>query len=811
MKDLTYDLRIAVRALARTPLLTAAIIASLAISIGAVTTVFSVVNSVLVRALPFRNEAQLVWMSSLRPRRSDAPFTLPEFADYAAQSRTVELAAYTTWNAAMETKGTALRLQGLRLSANAFDVLGAFPTVGRLLRPNDDSSKAAHVVVLGYGFWQTQFGADRGVVGQTLRLNGEAYTVVGVLPRYFPLPIRNAEVVVPLSPDLDPRRNLRGSTNFLRIFGRLRSATLAAAQREMSGLADDLKSRFPTEYATKLGVRLVPYHDYLVGSSRQILTLLFGAAVLLLAIALANVLNLLLIRGVARRGEIALRRALGATPLHLAIGLGSEAALLAAAGSVVGIVMSRATVAVIAASSIDVPRLDETRVDWHTLAFVIVVAALATALFSIVPMLAAWRSAPGTALAALGRGQHGARGQNRTRSMFLVAQLSFAVLLVALSATMVTSLARLERVELGYRPDSTLVARVTLPPTKYRSVADVVRFTRELEAALRASPGVIGAGAISVAPLSGILYSVPFTIPGRAPSEHRDQPNANIRAVSPGYFESIRASLARGRFFDDRDNETGQHVAVVSQAFAERYFAGVDPVGREFLVDDNNHGPRPLAIIGVSRDMRQIDLDGPPSLDIFIPMGQIHADGLGFVTGSQFWTLRVATAMAGGSTIFARAIGRVDPEVAVARVRPMGDYVGEVLASRKVSVATLLGFASVALLLAAIGVYSVTAYSVEQRRREIGLRMALGASRGDMARHVIRPAIAIASIGVAIGIAGAVTARQVVAGLLFGVTPTDPLLLTSVGGLLIVISAVAAAIPARRATQIDPAIALAGE
>ena len=811
MTSISSSVRIAARSLRRSAGLSLAIIASLAISIGAVTTVFSVVDSVLLRALPFRNADKLVWLSSVRPQRADAPFSLPEFLDYAAEARTLELAAFTSWNASMETSDGAIRLQGMRLSANAFEVLGTSASAGRLLRSDDDSASAPRVAVLSYGFWQVQFGGAPSVVGQTIRLNGEAYAVVGVLPRHFPLPLREVDVAVPLAPLLDPRRSVRTSVNFLRVFGVARSVTVPVAQREMTALAADLVQRFPSEYATRLGVQVMPLHEYLVGGSRQILVVTLGAAGLLMAVALANVLNLLLIRGIGRQGEMALRRALGASRFQMAIGATIEAALLAGAGALLGVGLATATVALVAASAVSLPRLAETRVDLRTLAFVIAIAAVSALLFSAIPLVSAWRAAPRQALAALGRGQHGVRGQSRARALFLVAQVSLAVLLVVMSATMVTSLARLQRVELGYRPDSTFVARVTLPPARYRTSADVARFSRELEGELLASPGVVGAGVVSVAPLSGLLFSVPFSIPGRSPLEHRDQPNANLRAVSPGYFAAIRASVAQGRSFTHSDDEQAARVALVSQAFANRYFEGADPLRRDILIDDNNTGPRPLAIVGVMRDMRHLHLDGAPTYDIFIPVAQVHPDGLAFITGSQFWAMRVASAPSSASSVFSRAITRIDRDVAVARVRPMTDYVAEVLAPRRVSVATLLGFAGVALLLATIGVYSVIAYSVEQRRREIGLRLALGASGADVARHVMRPAVLLSAAGVILGLGGAVATRRVVAGLLFGVTPTEPLLLGLVAALLIGMSCLAAAIPTRRATRIDPAIALAGE
>ena len=808
---LLFHLRLAARRLVRTPLVALAIVASLTISIAAVTTAFSIVDAVLVRALPFRNASQLVWVSSVRPQRTDAPFSLPEFIDYSAEAKSIELAAYTSWNAALETSETAQRLQGMRISANAFQVLGATAAAGRLFRPEDDQADAARVVLLSYAYWQSQFGGARDAIGTTLRLNGDAYQVVGVLPRYFPLPLRDMDVAVPLAPALDPLRDARASVNFLRFFGVYRQGGLITADREMSSLLAGLKSRFPTEYATRLGVRLTPLHEYLIGDTRPVLVVMLAGAGLLLAVALANVLNLLLIRGMARQGEMALRRALGASPLHVAAGAAADTALLVIAGAVGGVLLARVALTVVASSSINVPRLNETSLDVRSLAFAIGITAACTALFSLIPVLAAWRSDPRQALTAMGRGQHGRRGQARARATFLVAQVSVAVLLCIVTATLVTSIARLQRVDLGYRPDSTFVARVTLPPIRYRTVADVAQFARALESELIATPGVSGAGAVSVAPLSGITYSVPFDVPGRAPDESRDRPNANLRAVSPGYLTSIRASLATGRTFAESDDERGAHVAIVSESFARRYFADTDPLGREIRINDNNTGPRPLTVVGIIRDLRHVSIDGAPPLDIYIPMAQVHPDGLGFVTGSQFWTLRAASGISAVSATFGRAVERVDRNVAVARIRPMTAYVDDVLAPRRASVATLLSFAAVAFVLATIGIYSVIAYTVEQRRRELGVRLALGASRENVARHVMEPAIAMSVLGILFGVVGALATRQLVAGLLFGVSATDPVVMVLVATLVLVTGTLAAAIPALRATRIDPAIALNSE
>ena len=406
------QLRLAVRSLARAPAYTGAIVASLAISIAAVTTVFSLANAVLLEELPFRDPERLVWLGSVRPNRNDGPFNLPEMMDYAGRARTVDVAAYSAFNAAMATEGVARRLEGMRASANAFDVLGVRPAAGRLLRPTDDAGDAARVVVLGHTFWQETFGADRHAVGQSIQLNGLPHEIVGVLPPHVPLPLPGVQVVVPLQPELDPRRHVRSSTNFLLLFGRMRAgATLASTARDLQGIADALRAESPTDQATKLGVAVTPLREFLVGKTRRTFVVMFGASALLLLIALANVLNLILVRGIAQRGEVAVRRALGGSGRQLVRVALAEASVLALAGVTIGALIAKLAVSAAAASRIAVLRLEEARLDDRALMFAGLLVVVATLLFAGVQLLTAMRATPRQALASIGRGAHGSRGK----------------------------------------------------------------------------------------------------------------------------------------------------------------------------------------------------------------------------------------------------------------------------------------------------------------------------------------------------------------------------------------------------------------
>ncbi len=813
MRSFIEELQRAGRTLFRAPRFTLPVVTTLAVAVGATATVFSVVNAVLIRGLPFRQPEGLVWISSVRPDRPDAPFTLPELMDYRARARTVDIAAYANWSATLATTGVARRLQGMRLSANAFEILGVRAAAGRLLVPSDDDAAAPRVALLSYTYWRGELAGASAAVGGTIRLNGEPYTVVGVMPRYFPLPVRDVDIVVPLVPDLDPRRHARGSTNFLRLFGRVREHTApAAAERELLGVARDLREAWPVEYAAKIGVKLQPLQRYIVGDHRQALLVLLGCVGLMLGIAFANVCGLLLIRATVNQGEVAVRRALGASAPRLARQLFAEAGLLGAAGGALGAGLAFGAVAAIVRwGPPGVPRLAEAHLDPTVLLVVAMLTAIGTVLFGFVPLASALRAAPQAALRAAGRGQGEGHSQANARTAFIVAQVALAVMLTAASGGMLTSLMRLRRVELGFRPDSVFVARLALPPVKFASAGEVSRFYERLNTALMATPGVVAAGVTSVAPLSGLLLAIPFTVVGREPANPGERLLANYRAVSPGYFAAIRASVVSGRAFTENDDATAAPVAIVSRALVARYFDGRDPLGRQLLIGDNNQGPRPVTVVGVLGDLRHVDLEGPPPFDIYIPLRQIHRDGVVNFTNNQFWMVRLAGDVSTFGLTFARTLQEADPDAATSGMGGMQDSVTRWLAPRRFSVVLLLGFALVAVALASFGVYGVVAYGVARRRREIGLRLALGSSPAGVLLLVLRQTLRLAAIGIALGVAGALLGGRALAGLLFGVTPTDPALLAAVAVLLAVTSTAASLFPAWRASRIDPGLALSAE
>jgi predicted permease len=796
--------------LLRSRALSLTIVATLSIAIGATAAVFAIVDVVLWRGLPFPDPSRLMWIASVRTDRDDAPFTVPELMDFSERVRDVELAAFANWSATFLVGDATIRLQGMRMSGNGFRVLQATPAAGRLLRPEDDAIGADKVVVLSYGLWQSRFAGSLEIVGHAIPLNGERYIVAGVMPRNFPWSMRNVDIVVPLSPDSDPRRHIRSSTNILRFFGRLKShATITTAQRELTDLTRELRSRYPRDYASKRGVQLTPLHTYLVGDHRLTLVVLLACVGIALVIAIINVLTLLLIRTSAREGELAVRRALGARTVDVGHQLFAEATVVSLAGAALGTGGAIMALGVVRKLGLAVPQIEQVRMTGVTFALIGCITCLAIAIFSLTPLAAMRHSSPQVALLASGRAGAVTRGQRRLWGSFIVTEIALAVMLTAVAATLSGSLRRLQRVDLGFDPSSTFVARVSLPPGKYQSIADVTRFYETLAAAVRSEPGVASAGVISVGPLSGLLYAVPFAVAGR-PVTEGERAMANYRAVSPAFLSTVRAALIAGRGFAESDDEHAPAVAIVTRALARRWFEGGDPVGKRVLVNDNNTGPRPLTVVGVINDMRQVRIDGEASADIFIPLRQVHKDGAAFVVNNQFWMIRLSNAGTGFGPRFAALMKQVDPNAATAGTGMMQEYVDAALATRRFSVASLLGFGLIALIQAALGIYGVMADNVERRRREIGVRLAVGATPLLLASAVLRHALLLSAAGVALGIVGALLAGGAIAKLVFGITPGDPYLLAGVSAVLFVVSVCASWIPARRASQVDPLTALRG-
>jgi predicted permease len=733
--------------------------------------------------------------------------------DYRAQARSVRLGGYAYWNAILESRSGAERLQGLRFSGDGLSILGATPAVGRLFTAQDDGPGAPRVVMLGYGYWRRAFGGDSGIVGRTLPLNGESYTVVGVLPRFFPLPISDIDLVTPLDPQSDPRRNLRNSVNFLRVFARLEdSVPVATAERELQGLSARLRQQFPTEYAAKTGIKVTPLQEYMAATLKPTLVILLACVSLMVGVALVNVLNLLLARAVERQGETAVRLALGASNGRIALQVLTEGVLLALAAGVLGAVLAQATIAYAATHLQAIaPRIEEARLGLPVLALVVAVCGIAVLLFSLLSILIVRTTSAQGVLRGATRSAGGSPAQARARGVFIVAEMALALIIMSATAALLQSLIELQRVDLGYRPDSVFVARLSLPPREYRTPADISRFATAMSLALEQSPGVVAAGGSSIAPLTALLASVPFAPAQGASTERRDWPSATYRSISPGYLTAIGARLLEGRMISRLDDAAAPPVAVVNRALAERSFPNLSAVGRELLIDDNNTGPRPVTIVGVVDDLRELDLDGPIRPEVFISLGQVHPDGAAFVAATQFWAVRLRGDPAGFGPAFLQTLRQVDAGVATAGLTELRMFVDRALAPRRFSVGLLVSFTLIALLLTTLGVYGISAYMVEQRRREIGVRMALGATPQSIVTLMLSGTLRLTAIGVGVGLAGAWLTAGFMSRLMFGVSPGNPVLLLTVSAILLGTALVASWIPGRRAARIDALRALSAE
>jgi putative ABC transport system permease protein len=673
---LTFTLR----ALRKSPTFALCAIATIALTAGATSAIFSVVHAVLLRQLPYRGAEQVFWLWSDQPGRDRTPFNVSDFVDYRDSARTlVGVAGYFGYSANLSDEAAAERVQGIRATGNLFDVLGARPRAGRLLEPADEQPGADHVVVLAQSFWVRRFGGDAAIVGQAIRLNGEQYTVVGVLDAGFATPIRDVELVLPFAADRDPRRGARNWVNFIHGAVRLKAdVSPAQAGDDLNAIARRLQQQFPVENARKHGVRLVSVIDGIAGPFRAALLTLFVAVAAVLLIACANLANLMLTRAAGRRRDLAVRLALGSSRAAVVRLVLTEALLLAAAGGTLGVLLAHwGVAALVAVAPAELPRAGGIRVDATVLTFSVAVTALTGVLFGIVPAVASARVDVRDALQAGGRVATAAR--ERLRSLLVGSQVSLAVALVIVMTMLAKSLANVEAVAPGFDAAGVLSARLTLPPERFNTRAAIVTFQRALNDQLSSLPAVTHSGAISLLPLSGLLSQVPFTIEGR-PIERERVPYAQFRTASPGYFEAARIPLKRGRTFSERDTATTQPVAVVSEELAKQWLQGIDPIGARLLVDDNDGPPRPLEIVGVVGNVQQVALDGGPTWDLYLAYPQIHADNVGAAAANMFWIVRTAGDPMSVAAALSAAVRRVDPDVAASQIRPMDRYLSDAIA-----------------------------------------------------------------------------------------------------------------------------------
>lgn len=810
LTGLARDARLALRSLRRRPGFAAAFIATLALGIGANTAIFTVVRGVLLRPLPFAGADRLFTVYSVEPGSDRQPFSIADFLDLRAGARSFEfLAAWGGWSANLTGIDEPAALKAQWTSSGFFRALGVHAALGRTPSAQEELPGAARVALLGDGLWRTRFGGDPGILGRVLTLNGEPYTVIGVLPRTFPFFAAGAELVSPLSLEADPRRAKRAS-GFLRVLGRLRAGTSPeAAAAELNPVVAHLRAAYPDTNAGKQGVRLEPLAELVVGGYRRILIVLQAAVALVLLIACTNLASLSLARVSSRRPELALRAALGARRRDLLRQLLVETALLASAGGALSVFVAFAGVRGLLALGPTPPRASEVAVDAPVLLLTFGLTVAAALALGVAPALQGSAWGPADGLRGASRGATDTRRRVRARGALVSAEVALSLVLLVGAGLLLRTLHRLRTVDPGFRPDHLLTVQLSLPKNRYATPESIDRFARQAIARLSSLPGVADASASSINPLTPWRASIEFTIEGRADIDREKAPSANYRAVEPGYLRALRLPLVAGRDLDPHDGADSTPVVLISQTLARRHFPGTSPLGARLQIDD---GPwRTVAIVGVVGDVKHTGLDAEPTADVYVPYAQTPPDVAVWL--ANIFCLAVRTHGEPASLIPAvqREIRALDRDVATSAARPMEEAFSASLAERRFNTLLLELFGAAALALALAGIYALTAFSVIERTREIGVRLSLGSTRRGILALIARQALTPVLVGLVCGVAGALALSRLVSGLLVGVAPHDTVTLGGSCVLLALAAAAATAWPALRATRIDPVRALRAE
>ena len=816
MQSLMQDFRYGLRVLAKTPGFTAVAVLTLALGIGANTAIFSIVNTVLLRPLPFQNSQQLLSLGDFDTRRAPAiaqgPVSYPDAMDIRARNHSFqEVSVYNDTDATLTGIGEPLHVNVENVSANLFRLLGTQPSVGRAFFDSEDAP-GHHVIILSDTFWRAHFNADPNVIGRTLNLTGRAYTVVGVMPRGFQFPVRaqardlwltfsrQAEVDDPKD---KPSTEQRGSHS-LQAIARLKpGVTLAQANADLASISRALSAEYPASNSHDgLGAR--SELEAIVGDTREPLLILFGAVGLVLLIACANVANLLLARSMSRGREIAIRAALGASRGSIMRQLIAESLLLSLTGAVLGVGAAEwALSAVLRLFPDNLPRAEQIGIDYRVLLFTAGLAVVTGIVFGLVPALQVSKPNLTEAIREGGRGSTTGAAHNRLRSGLVIAETAVGIVLLAGAGLLIRSLNRLTHTDLGFNPEHVLTATFDLSGTRYNPDQQD-QFIRELFVRIRALPGVSGAAGAIPLPLYDDRWSISFNLLDH-PVPEANEPDAGIYDVVPGFFEAMQIPLLRGRTFDERDQRNSAPVMIVTQEFVKKFFPNEDPIGRRVTIGAGDGVARARyktrEIVGVVGDIRTSKLSAAPPPAYYVPLPQL-------MWGQPVLVIRSAMPPGTVETEVRKVLAAMDPDAPLYQVQTMEDYLALDLGRARFQTVLLGLFAGIALLLTAVGLYGVMSFTVLQRTHEIGIRVALGARRADVLRMVLSKSLALTGVGLAIGMIGASMVTRLLADLLYEVKPTDPATLVAVSMLLIAVSALASYIPARRAARVDPMVAL---
>lgn len=804
MATLWQDIRYGFRTLLKKPGFAAITVLTLALGIGVNSAIFSVVNAVLLRPLPLAEADRLVYAEGLdfRDNTKGGSISPPDFLDYREQAHAFErFAAFQPLSFTLTGEGEPERVTSARVSAGFFETLGVQPVAGgRTFLADEEQSGRNGVVVISHGLWQSRFGGDPKLVGKILALNGQNATIIGIMPPDFQFP-RDAQLWTPIAfktPQMSQRR-----THFLTAVGRLKNGVTAdQAQAEVNNIAHGLEKQYP-ESNTHFGLGLTLLPERLVGQLRLTLLVLLGAVGLVLLIACANVANLSLARGVSRHREIAIRSALGASRVRVVRQLLTESVLLSLVGGGLGLLLAVWSVDLLVAFSPEnLPRIKEVTIDWRVVLFTLFVSLLTGIIFGLFPALSTSKSNLTETLKEGSRGTMGAKGQ-RLRALLVVSEVALSLMLLVGAGLLMKSFLRLTHVDPGFTTTNVLTMQLSLARAKYPEPQQTAAFFQTLVSRIEALPGVESAGTVTELPLSGQENDTFFTIEGKPPVAFGSLENdANIRIVSPNYFRAIGIPLLKGRAFTERDSANAPNAIIVSDSFARRFLPNEDPIGKRLTIDFGK--PWTGEIAGVVGNIHHSSLDQEPTGEMYVNHAQTPSPMTNIVVRAAGDPTKLTAAIR-------NEVQSLDKDLPIYNIKTMEQRISESAAQPRFRTLLLGLFACIALLLASVGIYGVISYSVTQRTHEIGIRLALGAQASDVLRLVVRQGMGLALIGIVIGLVAAFAVTRVMASLLYGVTATDPVTFVGVSALLAGVALVACLVPARRATRVDPMIALRHE
>lgn len=811
MNNLMQDIRFGLRMLLKSPGISIIAIIALALGIGANTAIFTVVNAVLLRPLPFPDPDSLVavFETDLSRGQQRGSHSYPNFFDVRAQNTVFErVASYHDSNFVMTGRGEPVRLQGSVATADLIPLLGVAPMLGRTFHPDEDKPLASgRAVILSYTLYQNRFGSDPSVLNQVITLDGRNYTIVGVMPPGFEFPIQNepVELWTTIAGDAsgsDPVTNQRGA-HFLRVVGRLKpGVTEEQAQTELTTIAARLEQQYPDNNSRRT-LRVESAHAALVGEVRPMLILFLCAVAAVLLIACANVANLLLARATGRHKEMAIRSALGASRVRVIRQLLTESILLAIAGGSVGLLLAVWwSDLLVALGKDDIPRALEVGIDWRVLGFTLGISLLTGLTFGMAPAFHSSKTELVESLKENSRGGSEGARRIRLRNVLMVGELAMAVVLLVIAGLLIQSLYRLQQVKSGLQPENMLTFNVGLSEVKYNTDRQS-QFFIDLKNRLEATPGVESASTIYPLPLSGDRFSISFAIEGR-PVPPQDEPSADFFTTGVGYFRTMGIPLIKGREFNDRDKHGSTPVIIITQTFARQHFPGEDPIGKRIepgISSIEGEDSMMREIVGIVGDVRNRALSTEPRAAYYVPLTQVPFSQMVAVTKTTGEPHSLIPAVT-------RVVNAMDQDVPLFGVKSMEEYLSASVAAPRFSTTLLSIFAGVALVLTIVGLYGVMSYSVAQRTNEIGIRLALGAQSRDVLLMVVKNGSGLILIGLAIGLGAAYALTRWMASLLFGVKANDPLTFAAVSVLLAIVALIACYVPALRATKVDPMEAL---